>query len=40
MRNVKNYSCLYEYTPNSIRTLVKFLKKEIGTRGILPVKVF
>lgn len=33
---LKNYSCLYEYTPNSIRTIVKQLKNEIKLSGILP----
>lgn len=34
--NLKNYSCLYEYTPNSIRTIIKQLKKEISLNGKLP----
>ena len=34
--NLKNYSCLYEYTPNSIRTIIKQLNKEITLNGILP----
>ena len=34
--NLKNYSCLYEYTPNSIRTIIKQLKKEITLNGKLP----
>ena len=33
---LKNYACLYEYTPNSIRTIVKQLKKEISFNGQLP----
>ena len=32
-----NYSCLYEYTPNSIRTVIKQLKGEIGLNGKLPL---
>ena len=34
--NLKNYSCLYEYTPNSIRTVVKELKGELKLLGHLP----
>lgn len=34
--NLKNYSCLYEYTPNSIRTIIKQLKGEIELKGCLP----
>ena len=34
--NLKNYSCLYEYTPNSIRTIIKQLKGEITLNGKLP----
>ena len=33
---LKNYSCLYEYTPNSIRTVVKELKGELKLLGHLP----
>ncbi len=35
--NLKNYSCLYEYTPNSKRTIVKQLKNEITMNGKLPM---
>ena len=34
--NLKNYSCLYEYTPNSIRTIIKQLKENIKLNGRLP----
>ncbi len=34
--NLTNYSCLYEYTPNSIRTIIKQLKQEITLNGKLP----
>ena len=34
--NIKNYACLYEYTPNSIKTVIKQLKGEIGLNGKLP----
>ena len=32
-----NYYTLYESTPNSMRTIVKFLKGEIDALGKLPV---
>lgn len=34
--NLTNYSCLFEYTPNSIRTIIKQLNNEILLNGILP----
>lgn len=38
-RTVKNYMCLYEYTPNSVMTLVRYLKKEIKCCGRLPISL-
>ena len=35
--NLRNYSCLYEYTPNSIKTIIKQLKGEITLNGKLPL---
>lgn len=35
-KGLKNYACLYEYTPNSIRAIVKQLKGQIGLNGTLP----
>ena len=35
-KNLKNYACLYEYTPNSIKTVIKQLKGEIKLNGKLP----
>ena len=35
--NLKNYLCLYEYTPNSIRTVVKYLKGNLEPLGKLPI---
>lgn len=35
--NIKNYACLYEYTPNSIKTIIKQLKGEITLNGHLPI---
>lgn len=34
--NLRNYSCLYEYTPNSIRTIIKQLKGKLKLKGSLP----
>ena len=34
---LKNYSCIYEYTPNGIRTIIKQLKNEINLNGKLPM---
>ncbi|HHU55201.1 MAG TPA: beta-N-acetylhexosaminidase [Acholeplasmataceae bacterium] len=39
IRNAENYACLYEYTPNSVRTIVKYLKGEIEPKGKLPIKL-
>jgi len=36
---LNNYLCLYEYTPNSIRTVVKYLKKELTPKGKLTIKL-
>lgn len=35
--NPLNYSCLYEYTPNSLRTVVKQLKQNSDLLGHLPL---
>ena len=37
--NLNNYLCLYEYTPNSIRTVVKYFKGEVKPLGKLPIKL-
>ena len=34
-----NYYTMYETTPNSIRTIVKFLKGEIEAIGKLPINL-
>lgn len=34
---IKNYITLYEYTPNSIEVLVKYLKGEITPKGVIPI---
>ena len=38
-QNLRNYLCLYEYTPNSIRTVVKYFSNKIKPLGELPVKL-
>ncbi len=38
-QNLNNYLCLYEYTPNSIRTIVKYFKGELVALGKLPIKL-
>ena len=38
-QNLNNYLCLYEYTPNSIRTVVKYFKGEVTPLGKLPIKL-
>lgn len=35
---IKNYICLYEYTPNSIEVLVNYLKGNIKPKGTIPIK--
>ena len=35
--NLTNYSCLYEYTPNSIKTIIKQLKTNMSLNGKLPL---
>lgn len=37
-KNIKNYVCLYEYTPNSIEVLLKYLKGKLELKGKVPVK--
>lgn len=36
---IENYACLYEYTPNSVATVIKYLKGELLPAGKLPVKL-
>lgn len=36
---IENYLCVYEYTPNAVNTIVKYLNKEIYPTGHLPVKL-
>ena len=38
-QNLNNYLCLYEYTPNSIRTVVKYLKGKLKPVGKLTIKL-
>lgn len=37
--NLNNYLCLYEYTPNSIRTVVEYFKGNILPSGKLTIKL-
>ena len=37
-KHIKNYVCLYEYTPNSLNVLLEYLKKELVPNGIIPIK--
>lgn len=36
-KEIKNYVCLYEYTPNSQKVLLEYLKKELVPKGTIPV---
>ncbi len=36
---VENYLCVYEYTPNSVSTIVKYFNKEITPTGKLPISL-
>ena len=38
-KQIKNYLCLYEYTPNSVLTIAKYLKGDLEPQGKLPVKL-
>ena len=38
-RQIKNYLCLYEYSPNSVVTIVKYLEGEVRPTGKLPVNL-
>jgi len=37
-KKIKNYVCLYEYTPNSMKVLLKYLKGDLELKGKVPVK--
>ncbi len=37
--NLSNYLCLYEYTPNSIRTVVSYLKGKLTPKGKLTINL-
>ncbi len=38
LSDVKNITCAYEYTPNSINTVIKYLSGELTPLGSLPIK--
>lgn len=35
--NIKNYVCLYEYTPNSMTILIEYLEGKLELKGRLPI---
>lgn len=37
LRHIDNFVCVYEYTPNSVKTIIKYLKEELIPTGKLPV---
>lgn len=37
--NVQNYLCIYEYTTNSINSLIKYFQNKITPNGKLPIKI-
>ncbi len=37
--NLENYMCMYEYTPNSITTIVDYFKGKLTPKGKLPIKL-
>lgn len=37
--NMTNYICMYEYTPNSIKSIIELLKGNIQPLGTLPIKL-
>lgn len=37
VNSIKNYVCLYEYTPNSIKVLIEYLKGDLIPEGSIPV---
>jgi len=36
-KQIENYLCLYEYTPNSVMTIVKYLQGKLKPQGKLPI---
>lgn len=36
---IKNYTCLYEYTPHAIKVLIKYLKGELTCNGKVPISI-
>ena len=38
-KEIKNFVCLYEYTPNSIKILAEYLQGKIKPQGKLPVRL-
>jgi beta-N-acetylhexosaminidase len=36
-KHIENYVCIYEYTPNSVRALLEYLRGELLPKGKIPV---
>ena len=36
-KKIENYVCIYEYTPNSVRALLEYLRGELIPKGMIPV---
>ena len=39
LKEAENFACMYEYTPASVNTIVKYLNEEIEANGHLPIKL-
>jgi len=37
-KHIQNYVCMYEYTPNSVKVLMSYLKGQLQLEGRVPVK--
>lgn len=36
-KHIENYVCIYEYTPNSVRVLLEYLRGELVPKGTIPI---
>jgi beta-N-acetylhexosaminidase len=36
-KHIENYLCIYEYTPNSVKVLIEYLRGELIPKGTIPV---
>lgn len=39
VKDIKNLVLLYEYTPNSIKVLIEYLRNDLDPKGVYPVKL-